>query len=102
VATEVAELRGTIDGSWEAAKGKLLAERGAAEEDLRIAGLEEDLLGVLEEIRWNEGDAESDDPERSEKARNDLIELRKRKKDLEEKLRATPRVEPGRSSSEKN
>jgi hypothetical protein len=88
-ATEVAELRGTIDGSWEAAREKVLAERKAAGEEIRLAGLEQQLLEVLEEIRWNEGDAESDDPGRSEKAKRELIELERKKKDLEEKLKGT-------------
>jgi hypothetical protein len=87
VATEITELRGTIDGSWESAKPRALAERSAAQEELRLAGIEQELFKVLEEIRWNEGDAESDDSERSEKAKRELIELQKKKKNLEESLK---------------
>ncbi len=41
---------------------------------------------MLEEIRWAEGDAASDDRERSDEAKKKLVELLKKRAEIEGKL----------------
>ena len=84
--TEKQELQGILDGTWDPTKAEVLKERAAARRDLERARLEDELVNVLEEIRWAEGDAASDDRERSDEAKKKLVELLKKRAEIEGKL----------------
>ena len=81
------ELRAMLRPESDVDTKERLAKMQAARKDLALAELEDKLVDILEETRWSEGDAEGPDPERRDKAKRKLEELRKKKAEIEEELR---------------
>ncbi|MBI4606410.1 MAG: hypothetical protein HY721_30975 [Planctomycetes bacterium] len=85
--TELAEIQGLLDGSWDAAREKALEERRTAQAELEALELEDQLLETLEEVRWAEGDLESGDAPRAAEAGKRLKALREKEAELRAKVR---------------
>ena len=84
--TEISELQGLLDGSWDSAKERVLAERAKAKIAMRIGELEEELIRAIEAIRWSENDAQSGVAEREQEATEELEAARNKKVDLEAQI----------------
>lgn len=81
--SELAEIRGLLDGSWEARRDVVMRQRRRAERSLELTQLETRLLEALEEIRWSENDLAADDvPERQKGAAERLEAARKQEAEL--------------------
>jgi len=85
--TEVEEINGLLDGTWDANKIRVTQERERARTDLERALLEDKRVDIDEEIRWAEGEEQSDDPARRAEAKKKLEELRKQKSEVESRLK---------------
>ncbi len=86
--TEIRELRGLLDGTWEAMRPEVVRVRERAREELECGKIDEQLAVLLEEFRYAEADAESPDHRRKADADKKLLELGARKTKLEEDVRA--------------
>lgn len=86
--TEILELRGLLDGTWEATRPEVVRVRERAQEELECGKIDEQLASLLEELRYAEADAGSLDPQRKAEAEKKLVELGARKVKLEEEVRA--------------
>ena len=84
--TELTELKALFSGGWESIKAQVLSEREKAQVRIRLTELEYEVLSALEEIRWRENDLQSGVPDREEKAKADLDESLRKKKELEAKI----------------
>ena len=62
-------------------------ERASFRQELEKTGLRDKLLEVLRDSRWNEGDLESNDPQRKADATKKIEQLRAARKELEDSLR---------------
>jgi hypothetical protein len=85
--TETAELKGLLDGTWDRVKDTVLKERDAARKVIACADIEDEILSVDEEIRWTEGDRESEDPKRKAEAAGKLADLAKHREAALKKLK---------------
>ncbi len=86
--TEIQEVQGLLDGSWDAKEAVVQKSRARAQEELEIAKLEEQAAVLLEETRYAEADLESNDSERKASAADKLAELKAKKSSLEADLKA--------------
>ena len=75
-----------LEGTTEADHARFTQRRQTAVEGLRQAKLKDDLVEVIESIRWYTDDLESDVAERRTKAREELDTLRIRKTELEKNV----------------
>jgi hypothetical protein len=84
---DVRELDATIQGAWGAQREVVEKERASFRQELEKTGLRDKLLEVLRDSRWNEGDLESNDPQRKADATKKIEQLRAARKELEASLR---------------
>jgi hypothetical protein len=88
VACRLRELEARLEDSWEPLERICAARRRAVEQLLKVTELEEDLVGILEEIRWARSDAEADDPRQRQGAAEKARKLDRERKVLEATLEA--------------
>lgn len=86
--TEIVELGGLLDGTWEEKKADALRKRALGKRKLALTELEAKLLEIVEELRVSEDSTADRDPARRERARTRIIELRKKESEAEKAIEA--------------